>query len=44
MVEVERTGAQALYKSVGFEVQSTRYDYYMPGKHAYAMELDLQER
>jgi ribosomal protein S18 acetylase RimI-like enzyme len=41
MVELERKGAQALYKSLGFEIQSKRDDYYKLGRHAYYMELNL---
>ena len=33
--------AKALYASLGFKVTGRRDDYYKPGRHAYAMELEL---
>ncbi len=40
-VDVERKGALALYKSLGFEIQSTRQDYYKAGRHAHCLELNF---
>ncbi|EQC38624.1 hypothetical protein SDRG_04325 [Saprolegnia diclina VS20] len=42
-VGVERTGAFALYESLGFRIQHTRKDYYKVGRDAYFMELDADD-
>lgn len=43
-VDPERTGAVALYTSLGFRQVSRRKDYYKVGRDALAMELELPGR
>ena len=40
-VSPENTRAVYLYHRFGFKVAATLHDYYLPGKDAYKMELDL---
>ena len=40
-VDTTNEPAKALYASLGFKVTGRRDDYYKPGRHAFAMELDL---
>ncbi|OQR81443.1 hypothetical protein THRCLA_23371 [Thraustotheca clavata] len=41
-VGVERENAFALYKSLGFQIQHLRKDYYRVGRDAYFMELESE--
>lgn len=41
IVDVERTGAIALYEALGFQTLATRSDYYQPGRHALVMQRAL---
>ena len=40
-VDTENEAAKRLYGSAGFRVTGERRDYYRPGRHAHAMELEL---
>ena len=40
-VDTENAPAKGLYLSLGFQVTGRRDDYYKPGRHAFAMALEL---